>query len=299
MKLRAKFNLVIFAAFTGCFLFVAALLYQVFVAYAREAVLQNARLMMASADAIRDYTANELTPLLPADLHGEFVRQTTPAYAAQKNFKHFQIAMPGFTYREPALNPTNLSDRALDWEADIIQEFRNDPKKDEIVSERDTPTGRVLHLSRPISVTSEVCLECHGAPSAAPAALERTYGAASGFGWRLGETVGAQIVSAPMMVPLTLAREAYFKFLAASIIVATIIAGISNVLLHYLVIAPVKRITEMADAVSLGEENVDSYVKPGDDEISSLSVSFSRMRESLRIAMEMVKGLPGGQADVR
>jgi protein-histidine pros-kinase len=45
----------------------------------------------------------------------------------------------------------------------------------------------------------------------------------------------------------------------------------------------------MADAVSLGEENVEPYVKPGQDEISSLSVSFNRMRESLKHAMAMIK----------
>ncbi len=45
----------------------------------------------------------------------------------------------------------------------------------------------------------------------------------------------------------------------------------------------------MADAVSLGEENIEPYVKPGKDEISSLSVSFNRMRESLKHAMNMIK----------
>lgn len=39
----------------------------------------------------------------------------------------------------------------------------------------------------------------------------------------------------------------------------------------------------------LGEEGVEVYIKPGKDEISSLSVAFHRMRESLRHAMEMIK----------
>jgi HAMP domain len=49
-----------------------------------------------------------------------------------------------------------------------------------------------------------------------------------------------------------------------------------NLLLHYLVIAPVKRVSAMADAVSLGTEHVEAYIKPGKDEISSLAVSFNR-----------------------
>ena len=39
--------------------------------------------------------------------------------------------LPDYTYREPTLNPTNLNDRAVDWEADIINDFRNDASKTE------------------------------------------------------------------------------------------------------------------------------------------------------------------------
>jgi protein-histidine pros-kinase len=48
-------------------------------------------------------------------------------------------------------------------------------------------------------------------------------------------------------------------------------------------------VSAIAERVSLGEEDVDSYVKPGHDEISSLSVSFNRMRESLKHAMQMLQ----------
>jgi HAMP domain-containing protein len=45
----------------------------------------------------------------------------------------------------------------------------------------------------------------------------------------------------------------------------------------------------MADAASPGDENVESYIKPGEDEIATLPVSFNRMRESLKHAMKMIK----------
>ena len=57
----------------------------------------------------------------------------------------------------------------------------------------------------------------------------------------------------------------------------------------HLVLEPVTKLSAIADAVSLGEEDIETYVKPGKDEISSLSVSFNRMRQSLRHAMEMIK----------
>jgi HAMP domain-containing protein len=289
MGLRAKFNLVILAAFAIGFLVAAFVINRVFVDSARDQVLQNARIMMTAANAIRRYTAQELVPLLPAERDGKFVPETVPAYAAQKNFKDVQAAFAGFTYREPALNPTNLANRAQDWEADIIGLFRNEPTRQELVVDRDTPVGPTLNLARPISIRDEACLACHSTPSAAPAALAKSYGTANGFGWKLNETIGAQIVSVPMAVPLKLAHDAYVTFLIILTVTFAIVIAVLNLLLHYLVIKPVKRVSAMAEAVSLGEENVESYIKPGKDEISMLSVAFNRMRESLKHAMEMIK----------
>ncbi len=289
MGLRAKFNLVILAAFAVGLLVAAVVLNRVFNDNARDQVLQNARLMMTAANAIRKYTAQEIVPLLPAERDGKFVPQTVPAYAAQKNFKDVQAAFAGYTYREPALNPTNLSDRAQDWEADIIGLFRNEPAKQELVVERDTPVGPTLNLARPITIRDEACLNCHTTAAAAPAALTRSYGSVNGFGWKLNETIGAQILSVPMAIPLKLAHEAYVTFLIILVVIFAVVFVVLNLLLHYLVIEPVKRVSAMADKVSLGEEEVEAYVKPGKDEISSLSVSFNRMRESLKHAMEMIK----------
>ena len=289
MGLRAKFNISILAAFAVGFVIAAFVLHSVFNANARAQVMQNARIMMTAANAIRTYTADDLVPLLPMEHDGKFVAETVPAFAAQTNFKDVQAAFAGYTYREPALNPTNLSDRAQDWEADIIRVFRIDASKKELVIERDTALGATLNLARPVTITDEACLLCHTEPSAAPAALIKSYGTANGFGWKLNETIGAQIVSVPMAVPLKVARDTYITFLIIMTVMFAIIFVILNLLLHYLVIAPVKRVSAIADAVSLGDENVETYVKPGQDEISSLSVSFNRMRESLKHAMAMIR----------
>jgi protein-histidine pros-kinase len=289
MGLRAKFNLVILAAFAVGFLIAALVLNRVFVANARDQVLQNARIMITAANAIRKYTADELVPLLPTERDGKFVPETVPAYAAQKNFKEVQAAFAGYTYREPALNPTNLSDRAQDWEADVIAMFRNEPTRRELEIERDTPFGPTLNLVRPITIREEACLTCHSTAAAAPATLTRSYGTANGFGWKLNETIGAQILSVPMAVPLKLAHDAYVSFLVILVATFAIVLVVLNLLLHYLVIMPVKRVSAVANAVSLGEEGVQPYIKPGKDEISSLSVSFNRMQESLKHAMEMIK----------
>jgi HAMP domain-containing protein len=289
MGLRAKFNLVVFAAVAVAFVIGAVIFNSFFINKARDQVLQNARIMMTEANAIRRYTTEELVPLLPLEHNGKFVAETVPAYAAQKNFAAVKAAFAGYSYREPALNPTNLSDRAQDWEADVINLFRNQREKQELVVERETPIGPTLNLVRPIAIKDEACLVCHSTPSAAPEALTRTYGAVNGFGWKLDEVIGAQVVTLPMAVTFQLAKDAYITFLMIMLAIFAIIFVVLNLLLHHLVIAPVRKVSGIADAVSLGDEGVEHYVKPGKDEISSLSVSFNRMRESLKHAMDMLK----------
>jgi len=289
MGLRTKFNLALLAAFAVAFAVAALVLYRVAVANARAEVLENARVMMAAADAIRTYTARDLSPLLPLMVDGKFVAENVPAYAAQKNFHELQESFPGFSYREPALNPTNLANRAQDWEADIINVLRNEPARHELVVERDTPNGAALFVARPITVRDEACLLCHGTVTLAPPALTRTYGSTNGFGWKLNETIGAQILSVPVDVALRRAWESYLTSLMILIGAFAIVFLVLNLVLHFLVLRPVIRVSAVADAVSLGQEGVETYIKPGKDEISSLSRSFDRMRQSLDHAMAMLK----------
>src|SRR5260370_12159592 len=91
----------------------------------------------------------------------------------------------------------NPRDGAADWEADIIQRFRNDAHAEEVVGERDTPMGKSLYLARPIRNQAE-CSSCHGTPSAAPRTLVAHYGGDNGFGWQPGEIRGAPVVSVPL-----------------------------------------------------------------------------------------------------
>jgi hypothetical protein len=114
---------------------------------ARREVLAEAGLMMESAVAMRAYTASEILPLIEQRMQEAFLPQGIPFYAATQNFLKLREHHPDYTYKEATLNPTNPRDRAADWEADIIQRFRNDERAQEFTGERDTPMGKSLWLS--------------------------------------------------------------------------------------------------------------------------------------------------------
>ncbi|MFO1351955.1 MAG: DUF3365 domain-containing protein [Gammaproteobacteria bacterium] len=182
MGLRVKFNLMLLVAFLFGLVLAGFLSNQMLRKNAREEVEQNARIMIESALAVRGYTAKEIYPLIKDQLSEKFLPQTVSAYAAGQNMKALRDKFPDYIYKEAALNPTNPNDRASDWEADIINAFRNDNALKELIVPRDTPTGPVLNLARPLQIKTEGCLNCHNRPEQAPKTMIDAYGPANGFG---------------------------------------------------------------------------------------------------------------------
>jgi protein-histidine pros-kinase len=256
-------------------------------AVARQEVLQSSRIMMESAAGTRKYTSEQIAPLLKTQLTQQFYAQAVSAYAAKRNFDVIHAKFPDYSYREAALNPTNLEDRALDWEADIINDFRAHQDKPELVMERSTPTGPMLDLARPL-VNGPRCMNCHSTPQTAPKSMLALYGAQNGFGWGLNEVIGAQIVSVPMAVPRGRADHARNLFLLIYVGISGFMLVLLNLLLGAIVIRPVDRITRMAEAVSMGDAKAPEFHWRGSDEIARLATSFNRMRRSLQEALRML-----------
>ena len=256
---------------------------------AKREVVTQASIMMEGALAIRNYTITEIKPLLIEQLEQTFLPQTVPSYAATQNFDRLREAHPEFIYKEAALNPTNPRNRAVDWESDIIQQFRNNVELKEIIGERNTPTGPSLFLARPMQINDADCLICHSTLDEAPEPLKTLYGTTNGYGWKLNEIVGSQIVSVPLSVPLSNANYVFNVFIFSLASIFVLIFFIINILLRIFVIRPVHRITVIADEISKSGSSKGEFQIKGNDDIAKLSQSFNRMRRSLEKAMEMLK----------
>jgi protein-histidine pros-kinase len=285
-----KFNLILLVLFGAGGFAISQLALSFLINNARSQVLQKAELMMASAKAVRDYTSSNIEPLFSHRLRSttSFHAETVPAFGATATFNKLRQQYPDYGYKEAALNPTNLEHRAYDWEADIIQKMRDQPDQTQIVGERESATGRSLYLAKPIQAGMS-CMECHSVASAAPAAMIASYGMANGFGWKPGEIVAAQIVSVPMSVPLEIANKAYHRlllYLSATLImtIAALDAGV-----YWLVIRPLKLVSENANRVSTGEKDVPPLPVNGKDEIANVTASFNRMQVSLIKAFKMLE----------
>ena len=288
MKLIIKFNLVFFAIFLIGLAVAGYVSNSLLQKNARDETLQNARIMMEAALATRSYTSTQIRPLLETQMKYQFLPQSVPAYAATEQFNDLKKKYPDYLYKEAALNPTNPQHRAADWEADVVNQFRGGAKEPEIVGERETPTGRSLYMARPIQIKAEPCLICHTTPEMAPKTMIDLYGGANGFGWKLNEIIGAQIVSVPMTVPIQKANDTFKVFMLSLTGVFVFIFVALNLMLYTIVIRPVTQLSELADQVSLGKLDAAEFAVKGKDEIATLAASFGRMRKSLVQAMKML-----------
>jgi protein-histidine pros-kinase len=147
-------------------------------------------------------------------LDNEFHPQSVPAFAATEIFRYLREKFPDYFYKESTLNPTNPRNRATDWESDVVNQFRAGSTLGEFIGTREASTGTTLFLARPIKVNNVSCLECHSTPDKAPTEMIKLYGSDNGFGWKLDDVIGAQIVSVPVSVPVRMAENAFRTIVA-------------------------------------------------------------------------------------
>ncbi len=288
MSLSVKFNLVLVLTFLAGMIAAGYISDAILQRNARDEILHTASIIMENAMAVRSYTVNEVKPLLIPVMHDKFLPQTVPAYAAMRNVQGLREKFPEYTYKEATLNPTNPTSRATDWETTIIEYFRNNGQKNDLVGVHQTALGPQLYMARPIQVQNAECLMCHGDREAAPAAMLARYGDRGGFGWNMDEIVGAQIVSVPMSVALQRASMAFQTFMLALAGIFVVLAILLNLLLRLIVLKPIKRLSAMANDISMGNQEVPEFKASGNDELSVLGESFNRMRRSLDNAMKML-----------
>ena len=287
MGLRLKFNLVLLLVFVLGLLVSGYVSYQLLHNNAREEVLRTAGVMMEAALAMRSYTVAQVRPRLRAQ-DQEFFPQSVPAYAATEIMAHLHQKYPDYGYKEAALNPTNPRDRAVGWESDIITDFRNNQERAEFSGIRSTPSGLSMYLARPLQIKDPACLACHTTAEMAPPSMIKLYGSSNGFGWKLNETIGAQIVSVPMTLPIEKANSTFIVFMASLAGVFAVLFIILNMMLSVLIVRPIRTMSAAADKISVGEMDVPELSESGKDEVALLGKSFNRMRRSLEKAISLI-----------
>lgn len=261
-------------------------------------VTSTALILMGTMNSVREYTDSQVKPELADQLDTQFLPETVPAYAAREVFEHLRTSSNygDFFYKEAALNPTNLRDKADEFETTIIEQFKANPNRSELDGYRIAQGRRIFYIARPIEITKASCLECHSTPEQAPASMLEYYGPDNGFGWSQGEIVGAQIISVPASTVIAKANRATFLLLGIVTSIFALIIFLINYLLSQQVIQPIKRMVKVAEEVSRGNMGVE-FQQDTYDEMGTLAQAFIRMQRSLVMAMDRISRTSGRNRD--
>ncbi|MBT9596472.1 MAG: diguanylate cyclase [Vitreoscilla sp.] len=237
MNLKARLNLALGACALIAVLAAALVMHHQLRERALAEVQREAELHMEAATALRSYTGDHVRPLLNTD-PAHFQQAAVPSFAATTAMRLLHERYPGVSYREVALNPTNPANRATGVHEEIVRTLREGHAD---TLQRFTSEGgrEMLYVAKPLHVAEANCLACHGRPQDAPPAMLAVYGAQGGFGWKMGETVGAQVVAVPLTLPLQRAGQALGQFLAVAVAVVLAVFLALNAMLRKVLLNPI------------------------------------------------------------
>lgn len=291
-QLSQKFNILLITIFAFAIIVSGVAFSAILSRNTEQQVSANATLLLQTMLSVRQYTLNQVAPELTPrlDTEPEFLPQTVPGYSAREVFEDLRKnpEYNNFFYKEATLNPTNLRDQADSFETNLVKNFQTNSALKEMTGYRASPAGELFYIARPIAIAKESCLRCHSTPEAAPKSLLTTYGSANGFGWKLNDIVGAQVISIPASLVTNSTQHDFFLLMG---IIATAFAFIFlliNLLLKYTVIRPLNQMAKVANEVSLGNMQVE-FERGTNDEIGKLATAFSRLKTSLVMAMNMLE----------
>src|SRR5262249_4768274 len=126
-------------------------------------VLHRAKTVLSFGEASREYARKVLSPAVREHAQDLLFEASSATFLARGTFEAFRKQMPEYSFREAALNPLNLANRADGQEEDIIRRFQADPALEEQTGFLNRKGHQVFFVARPI-VVRQACLECHTAP---------------------------------------------------------------------------------------------------------------------------------------
>ncbi|HBE20241.1 MAG TPA: histidine kinase [Cyanobacteria bacterium UBA11149] len=300
LKLAHKFTLFLSLVFIASIIIGGIILSQVSYHQAEGQVAYNAELLMKMMNSVKSYTNTEVRPLLDplVNKQPKFIPQTIATYSARKIFESIsnQSEYQDYLYKDAVLNPTNPEDKANELETELInqfnQEFSEDPNN--IQDKYDfttTETGESFYVARPIIITDQTCLKCHGKPEAAPKSIIASYGKENGFGWELNKPIGVQIIYVPSEQIFQKGRDLSSLTIGIFIVMFTIAIILINLLIKGIVIDKIRPMSRLAQKIRNDELSPDPMTEPDIQKLEKVAKNGDELGHLARIFEQMANAI--------
>jgi PAS domain S-box-containing protein len=296
LTLGTKFTLLLAAVFLAGMALSWFALSEALQNKAEREVVSKAQILLKTMNSVRQYTTENINrhvkPLL--DQRTEFISETVPGYSARRVFEFFRNDKDyqSFRYKEATLNPTNPLDKADAFEAALVERFRREPGLHEQTGFHQVDGSDVFFTARPIRIKSETCLACHSTPSVAPASMVTRYGDTHGFGWRMDEVVGSQIVYVPAGAVFSAGQHSALLVTGIFVAIFALAAIAITVFFRRVVVGPLGGLAAATQALSRGTLTHEAHNNGNDrsashelpshgDEIGQLAERFEFMTKEV------------------
>ncbi|MCK5896716.1 MAG: DUF3365 domain-containing protein [Cocleimonas sp.] len=192
---------------------------------------------------------------------------------------HFNKLQPKYYIKVASDNPLNPDNKTLPLEQEILNYFRANKAEKKLVREGYIQGKKFLLSSTP-STSKATCNTCHSTPENAPEKIVSMYGSDSGYGYKIGDIVGASFVGVPLEDINMIALKRGLTLLGILTLLFTISLIIINRLVKNKILTPLNEISEATKALSKGALDKSVEMKTN-DEIGELAHSIELLRKSL------------------
>ena len=303
LKLATKFTLLLSLVFIGAILISGFALSKALEHKAEAEINYRSQILAGVVNSVREYTSTNVSPLLAPKVETEsaFIPETIPSFAAREVFENLRKnkEYKNLFYKDATLNPTNLRDKADDFETKLVERFRQEPGLKTISGFRDSFGEELFYSARPFSVKNPNCLQCHSTPEAAPKSHLASYGSENGFGWKLKEVLGTQIIYVPASEVFENARQASALIISIFIGIFALVILLINYLLKWNVLQPIKPMAQVAQKISSDEMSADEAEEFERIKLAPIAKRTDELGQLGRVFQKMVREVYAREQQLR
>ena len=249
-----------------------------------RAAYEKTELVMMAMAANRKYVREVLRPKMYETLEGEtfIIEAMSSSFISRSVMERVNQELKDFSYRRVAINARNPKYEANRIEAEMIQNFRDNPEIDEWYGIIEQDSKRYYMRFKP-EYFENSCGYCHGDPKIAPQKIIEMYGDSRGFYRKPGEISGVISVGLPVDLSLTKIKESAIAAFMAGIPLILFLFAIISVFFNRFIVQNLHNILDIFRSSLKDEKEFDSFDRPQRmDEISELNDAAKTLASQLK-----------------
>ena len=188
-----------------------------------------------------------------------------------------QPGLPGYQFKQAAMDPRWEPNRADATEVKIIRAFKADPELKAQEGQASRQGEPFYYYATPRN-TGKGCLLCHSDPATAPKDQVTIYGGDRAYGWKEGDVNAAFVVYVPLGPALAEARENALWLLAVAGAGLLLAMLVNWWLIDSSVVRPIVQLCARTEDISMGRRLDEKIPVTGAGELKTLTFAVERLR---------------------